>query len=647
MINRIRTMKVSGIRMSRIRRTFDLDPRRALGRARGCLLSAFLAFVLGYAGGALAYPPLDLLIDEADALRTSDPKRVDALLGQMDGMLNRATSEQIGRIRLLRVHRSITSGKSALAISELQQVLENSPDTRTRFAAASMLANTYAVQRQFEDALRALDAMLPLADGMEDRDLKHRGLMVAAIVYNQVGEYSLALRHADAVAGDQPSERTACAIAGVTLEAQNGLGRSFDDTLALEGVRQCDGEPIIAAFVRWHLASQMERQGRVSDASTLLSEHLEEVEATGYPFIIAQYHAMLAELALKAGDQRAARFHSEEALAISNEAMSAEAVVKAHHVQYLLSLEDGNMAAALSAYRLYAEAERAHFNDVKSREMAYQVVRHQSLQQAQQIELLHQKNQLLELQKRVTEQRAQNWLLLALVLIAGMTSVGYWAYKTKRLQVRLKRMTETDALTGICNRQHFSERAAAALVQCARDAEPAVLVMFDLDHFKQVNDRFGHAAGDWALQRVAEAVRPLCRDVDAFGRLGGEEFALFLPGLDTTAAIRLAGDAQARFGAIDAGAAGYAFRIAASFGVASVDSAGYSLAALMRQADQAMYAAKRGGRRQVRVFDAAMEADASTTTPAPIDLLRSALRGDAAEPAASQSSDPAAQRAIA
>ena len=330
--------------------------------------------------------------------------------------------------------------------------------------------------------------------------------------------------------------------------------------------------------------------------------------------------------------------------------MSAEAVVKAHHVQYLLALEDGDLAAALTAYRLYAEAERAHFNDVKSREMAYQVVRHQSLQQAQQIELLHQKNELLELQKRVTEQRAQNWLLLALVLIAGLASVGYWAYKTKRLQVRLKRMTETDALTGICNRQHFSERAAAALVQCARNAEPAVLVMFDLDHFKQVNDRFGHAAGDWALQRVAEAVRPLCRDVDAFGRLGGEEFALFLPGLDATAAVRLAGDAQARFGAIDTEAEGYAFRIAASFGVASVETADYSLATLMRQADQAMYAAKRGGRRQVRVFDAAMEADASPTAAAPIDLLRSALRGDAIEAidaAARQASGSDTQRAIA
>lgn len=633
--------------MIRTRTTAEVVRSRRWAVSRGRLPLLALGLGLLLSGGVFAHAPLDVLIAEADSVRTSDPQRVDRLLGDMEGMRALATPEQLDRITMIRIHRSITTGQSATAISELRGLLEHTTDAPTRFLAASMLANTYAVQRQFEDALRTLDVMLPLTEGIEDHELRHRGLMVAAIVYNQVGEYSLALRHVDTIAADGPTRRNECAIASIRFEAQNGLGRSFEDAPALEALRRCDGEPIFAAFLRWHLARQMEMQGRIPEAIRLLSGSLSAVEATGYPFIIAQYHAVLAELSMRADERAAARRHAQKALAISKEAMSAEAIVKAHHVQYLLAMEDGNLAAALSAYRLYSEAERAHFNDVKSREMAYQVVRHQSLQQAQQIELLHQKNQLLELQKRVTEQRAQNWLLLALVLIAGMTSVGYWAYKTKRLQVRLKRMTETDALTGICNRQHFSERAAAALMQCARNSEPAVLVMFDLDHFKQVNDRFGHAAGDWALQRVAEAVRPLCRNVDAFGRLGGEEFALFLPGLDATAAIRLAGDAQARFGAIDAGAAGYAFRIAASFGVASVDNADYSLATLMRQADQAMYAAKRGGRRQVRVFDAGMDSDTSAEAPAPIDLLRSALRGEAPAMAESQASDLAAQRAIA
>jgi len=210
------------------------------------------------------------------------------------------------------------------------------------------------------------------------------------------------------------------------------------------------------------------------------------------------------------------------------------------------------------------------------------------------------------------------------VLVGLVASVGYWAYKTKRMQLRLKRMTETDALTGIFNRQHFAERATAALLQCERDGRPATLVMFDLDHFKQVNDLYGHAAGDWALRQVTEAVQPLCRAMDAFGRLGGEEFAMLLPGLDASAAVRLAGDAQARFSAIDTAAAGYGFRLAASFGVAETGQGGYALAALLSHADQAMYAAKRGGRRQVRVYVPGIDdPDAVVET---IELLREIVR---------------------
>lgn len=572
-------------------------------RRRLATLAMVVLAVCSVAAGASS-PSLDALLTEADALRTSDPKQVDRLIGEIEKLVPSATPSQLVRVRMLRVHRAMTSGASETAVAELRQILTESNEAPTRFQAASMLANTQAILRNFEEALRALDTALPLAPQIEDRDLRHRGLMVAAIVYNQVGEYALAKRYAETVAADQPVARTRCAIASVTLEARNGLKMPFDDATAEQGLAQCEGEPIIAGFVRWHFARHMADSGRAADAIALLDGSLAAIEATGYPFLIAQYHALLAELTLATRDLQSAQRHVDSALAISQDAMSTEAIVKAHYVAYQLALRSGGEEAALPAYIRFAQAERTHFNDIKSREMAYQVVRHQSMQQAQQIELLHQKNQLLQLQQSVTEQRARNWLLLALVLVVLVASMGYWAYKTKRMQLRLKRMTETDALTGIFNRQHFSERARAALLQCERDGVPAALVMFDLDHFKQVNDRYGHAAGDWALREVAAAVQPLCRGVDAFGRLGGEEFGLVLPGLDAAAAVRLAGDAQARFAAIDTTAAGYAFRLAASFGVAEAGAGLYTFATLLSHADQAMYAAKHGGRRQVRVYTA-------------------------------------------
>ena len=599
-------------------------------RSRARWLSCVLLLGLLCPTHVFASEALDALIDEATSLRTSDPKRVDALLDRMSGMLAGATTIQRDQVRILRAHRMMTSGQSARAIEELTDLLSSTTDPVARFETASMLANVYAVQRRFEDSLRMLETMLPIAEQVGDAQLRHRGLMVAAIVYNQVGEFRLARQYAERVLRDDPAGRNACAAGGVILEAMNGIGQHFTDGFGQESLARCEsqGEPIFSGFVRLHIARQWETQNRQAEALPMLGGGLADVERTGYPFLIAQTRATLAALAQHAGRRTAARMHAEAALANSHDANATEARVTAHRVQYELAMADHDPVAALAAYRLYTDAERAHFNDIKSREMAYQVVRHQSLQQAQQIELLHQKNQLLVLQQNVTEQRARSWLLLALVLVGLVASVGYWAYKTKRMQLRLKRMTETDALTGIFNRQHFAERAIAALSQCERDGVPATLVMFDLDHFKLVNDRHGHAAGDWALRQVTEVVQPLCRDMDAFGRLGGEEFAMLLPGLDASAAVRLAGDAQARLAAIDAGVAGYGFRLAASFGVAETGQGGYVLASLLSHADQAMYAAKRGGRRQVRVYEPGLDdPDACVET---IERLREMAREPAA-----------------
>lgn len=610
-------------------------------RSRVRWLLGVLLVGLAWCPVALAGESLDALIEQASAMRTSDPQRVDALLQEMAGKLDAATDAQRARVQILRAHRLMTSGQSVIATDELMNLLASTADPVARFETSSMLANIYAVQRRFEDSLRMLETMLPLADQVEDAQLRHRGLMVAAIVYNQVGEFRIARQYAERVLRDDPAGRNACAAGGVVLEAINGLEQSFTDAVGQAALDRCEaqGEPIFSGFVRLHIARQWEMHGRWNEALGLLGGGLAAVERTGYPFLIAQTRAALAALTQRTGQSAAAQAHAEAALANSQDATSTEARVVAHRVQYELAMADHDPVAALAAYRLYTDAERAHFNDVKSREMAYQVVRHQSLQQAQQIELLRQKNQLLELEQSVTEQRARSWLLLALVLVCLVASVGYWAYKTKRMQLRLKRMTETDALTGIFNRQHFAERATAALAQCERDGMPATLVMFDLDHFKLVNDRHGHAAGDWALRQVTDAVQPLCRGMDAFGRLGGEEFAMLLPGLDASAAVRLAGDAQVRFAAIDTGAAGYGFRLAASFGVAETRQGGYALASLLSHADQAMYAAKRGGRRQVRVYAPGL--DDPETVVETIERLREMVR----EPAATTGAAP--RRAIA
>ncbi|WP_158238389.1 MULTISPECIES: tetratricopeptide repeat-containing diguanylate cyclase [Luteimonas] len=597
---------------------------------RGALVGALCLGLLA------ALPPagadersLDSLLNEGNRIRTADPAQMDRLLQVLDGRIADADPAQRTRWQLLHAHRAITKGETETAIATLRTLVDGDGDVETRFVAASMLANSYAILRRFEEALVMVDRMLALRQRVEDRAVLHRGLMVAAVVYNQVGEYRLGMHYAEDVARNAPDPRNHCAAGGVIMESHVGLSLTAGDAQGQQAIDRCvtAGEPIFTGFVRAHLAREWDRQGRTRDAATLLQTSLADVTAIGYPFLIAHYQALLADFRMTLGEHAPAQRHAQRAIDLGG-AGSSEAMVTAHRVLYELAERRGDAVEALRTYRAYAEAQRAYTEDMKSREMAYQVVRHQSSQQAQQIELLRQRNQLLELQKRVTEQRAQNWLVAAALLVFLLATTGYWAFRTKRLQMRMQRMAQTDPLTRISNRHHFSEQATRALAQCAREGRVAALVTFDLDHFKQINDRFGHAAGDWALCQVTKACVPLRGPEDAFGRLGGEEFALLFPGCDASAARQTAAAAMTGFAAIDATGCGYDMQLTASFGITDTLRSGHDFTRLLSHADKAMYRAKRSGRNRLCVYDTTpppVEAPCATPRPLPPRLLEDVL----------------------
>lgn len=124
--------------------------------------------------------------------------------------------------------------------------------------------------------------------------------------------------------------------------------------------------------------------------------------------------------------------------------------------------------------------------------------------------------------------------------------------------------------------------------------------MLDLDHFKSINDTFGHAAGDLALTAVAGLVRTRLRTPDLFCRFGGEEFVLLLPGTDQDGAVHLAESLRAGLARLELEMEGVCFTLTGSFGVAAVLASDASMEQPLARADQAMYRAKEEGRDRVR-----------------------------------------------
>ncbi|HEV7456118.1 MAG TPA: GGDEF domain-containing protein [Roseococcus sp.] len=154
-----------------------------------------------------------------------------------------------------------------------------------------------------------------------------------------------------------------------------------------------------------------------------------------------------------------------------------------------------------------------------------------------------------------------------------------------------------DPLTGLPNRTGFAEEVARALARAAREGGPVAAAMLDLDRFKRINDGWGHAAGDAVLRGAAEALRQAMRPDDVLARMGGEEFALLLPGLDAEAALPVIERLRAAVEQAVPHPGGGAERVTLSAGVATMEAPhAEALEAALRSADGALYAAKAAGR---------------------------------------------------
>jgi len=157
----------------------------------------------------------------------------------------------------------------------------------------------------------------------------------------------------------------------------------------------------------------------------------------------------------------------------------------------------------------------------------------------------------------------------------------------------------TDSLTGLPNKRAVTDTLKRMFAQASRTGSPLSLVLLDLDHFKDINDRLGHPVGDQALANVGAVLRTVLRDADFAGRNGGEEFALLLPDTDASAASEIAERVRAAIAAITL--PGVDLTVTASLGIAGYPDHAAALDRLERLADAALYLAKRSGRNRVEI----------------------------------------------
>jgi diguanylate cyclase (GGDEF)-like protein len=189
------------------------------------------------------------------------------------------------------------------------------------------------------------------------------------------------------------------------------------------------------------------------------------------------------------------------------------------------------------------------------------------------------------------------FLALGILVLPAM-SIGLVMMAHDRLAQRLERLARFDDLTGALSRKAFLEQATARLSRAAQDGVREFVAVVDIDHFKSVNDRYGHAAGDDVLRHFAGIVTARVRAGDAFGRIGGEEFCLFCRAADAADVIALIERLRETVETTPCGVPGGVLNYTFSAGIAEWDGH-ESLASMMARADGLLYAAKVAGRNRV------------------------------------------------
>ncbi|MDP2271991.1 MAG: diguanylate cyclase [Archangium sp.] len=175
---------------------------------------------------------------------------------------------------------------------------------------------------------------------------------------------------------------------------------------------------------------------------------------------------------------------------------------------------------------------------------------------------------------------------------------------------RLHELAVTDGLTQVANHRHFQDRLREEFRRAQRYDDPLALILVDLDHFKNVNDSFGHQVGDAVLFSVAACVKAAVRETDFVARYGGEEFAVLLPKTHLAGALTVAERITAEMLGIKAGPLG--LKVTASFGISGFPGRSVNTSEqLVRTADEALYRAKREGRNKISLFQATAHASAS------------------------------------
>lgn len=559
----------------------------------------------------------DQALNELDVLLQSDLSAAQKKLAEYETVFSGLTPTQKGR---LRIDRAI----SYIFVSEYAKALDDLHQAETLITSSELLASVYSYQatvyigmRDYDKALSAVAKALALVVNIDDITIKRHSYLRIANIYSEMDAYSDMGLYANKVLqlAQETDVRDICHAK--LLRAIYLLGvKSHDAFDAFEDSRQyCDAKqfPLLATMSMKGKGMVLQERGDYLDARAILLLALKGYEAFQFQLEISHVHALLAENYFATGELVQAKSHAVKVLTFPDDNSYIEHKHIAYKVFAELMAADKQFEQAYEYSRKEQHYNQLIFDQSKMKTLAYQAAKFNADEQAREINLLNKERELYIAQQTVKEREYTNMLMFITILVGGLFFLAILLVVGNLQKRRFMRMARMDALTGVLNRGAGQDLGENLFVQAAARGGDYCVILFDLDHFKRINDSYGHGTGDWALKKVVEVLKPHVRNGDVFARIGGEEFALFLPYANEEKGMEVAEQCRRRLEAIDTHLSGHKFTITASFGVSGMTKEDLSLDPLLHRADMALYAAKSNGRNSVFCYEDALASDKRAT----------------------------------
>ncbi|MDC8830888.1 diguanylate cyclase [Alteromonas gilva] len=549
----------------------------------------------------------DSTLQHADELRLSDKDRARELLNSLDPAS--LSGEQRVYYQYIDTVINLFNGDVKRAAERYKQLLGAVTDNALRVRIEASYLNLLAALGKWKEGLSLGEELFSRIAKTQDTETKLRAYLGLIAFYDQLNQPETVLILTSKVVDKEnvPPE-VMCGALAARISAFNKLddySYSFEEINTASQYCLENNLSIYYVTLEMHKVNWLTNQGNYTEAIPFLENLINNPDVQAFKPHFTSAMALLAAANFTLGRVNEAKTIALRVLEVDPNNNYTGSVIKALSVLHQVERDHGDMANAYRYLERLTSLQKKTSSSELTKQLAIQQAWFEIDAKQNEIELLDKRNALLSTQAKLANESLENTLLALALVSLLLASLVFWSYRSHKIQVQLKHYARTDMMTEINNRGYFTECLTHCLQQAHKAKTPLSLILLDLDHFKSINDNFGHQAGDWALKEVASRIKHSAGKDAIVGRLGGEEFGVVLPGCDSRSGVAVAEQCRMAINGIDTMQAGYGFSITVSAGVSCTTEAGYSHNSLYTAADLVLYQSKQYGRNRVYEYSSA------------------------------------------